>query len=105
MLEAITQKVDRSAVRHRNGEKVARSFADRPLNILVLLICFAVAVSWHSETISDESSNEHLLLLMCCQVQLFIRLDSLYRPVWSHCRLPGQWVVTHWTDPLLSCRE
>ena len=30
MLEAITQKVDRSAVRHPNGEKVARSFADRP---------------------------------------------------------------------------
>ena len=31
MLEAITQKVDRSAVRHPNGEKVARSFADRPI--------------------------------------------------------------------------
>ena len=30
MLEAIAQKVDRSAVRHPNGEKVARSFADRP---------------------------------------------------------------------------
>ena len=44
------------------------------------LLQFAVAVSWHSETISDESSNEHLLLLMCCQVQLFIRLDSLCRP-------------------------
>ena len=31
MLEAITQKVNRSAVRHPNGEKVAGSFADRPL--------------------------------------------------------------------------
>ena len=30
MLEAITQKVDSSAVRHPNGEKVAGSFADRP---------------------------------------------------------------------------
>ena len=30
MLEAITQKVDRSVVVHPNGEKVARSFADRP---------------------------------------------------------------------------
>ena len=30
MLEATTQKVDRSAVRHPNGNKVARSFADRP---------------------------------------------------------------------------
>ena len=51
-----------------------------------------------------ESSNEHLLHLMCCQEQLFIRLGSLCRPVWSHCRLPGQWVVALWTDPLL-CRK
>ena len=31
MLEVITQKVDSSAVAHPNGEKVAGSFADRPL--------------------------------------------------------------------------
>ena len=30
MLEAIIQKVDSSAARHPNGEKVAGSFADRP---------------------------------------------------------------------------
>ena len=30
MLEEITQKVDRNAVQHTDGEKVARSFADRP---------------------------------------------------------------------------
>ena len=31
MLESITHKVDRSAVAHPNGEKVAGSFADRPM--------------------------------------------------------------------------
>ena len=36
MLEAITQKVDSSAVRHPNGEKVAGSFADRPCDPLGL---------------------------------------------------------------------
>ena len=36
MLEAITKKIDRSAVRHPNGEKVARSFVDRP-RVLVIV--------------------------------------------------------------------
>ena len=37
MLEAITQKVDRSAVRHPNGEKVARSFADKSVSSPILV--------------------------------------------------------------------
>ena len=34
MLEAITQKVDSSAVGHPNGTKVAGTFADRPMSKL-----------------------------------------------------------------------
>ena len=34
VLKAITQKVDSSAVAHPNGEKVARSFADRPVSVV-----------------------------------------------------------------------
>ena len=34
MLEAITQKVDGSAVAHPNGTKVAGTFADRPHHLM-----------------------------------------------------------------------
>ena len=43
MLEAITQKVDRSVVAHPNGEKVARRFADRPWRVIAS--CAAVSRS------------------------------------------------------------
>ena len=47
MLEAITPKVDRSAVRRPNGEKVARSFADMP--VLVVTKC-----QWRFDLAHDD---------------------------------------------------
>ena len=47
MLEAITQKVDSSAVAHPNGTKVAGTFADRPSRTMSCGACvlpFTVAV-------------------------------------------------------------